>query len=402
MKLSKSAILTALVLCLASCSQPKAKYVFLFIGDGMGFGCLSVAETYLAQSEGEGAIGMGKLAFSDFPVMGAASTFSADHQRTDSAASGSALSSGEKFNNSALCISPAGDTIRSIAYKLHDVGYKVGIMATVCIDHATPGAFYGQVSSRGDYYEIGSRLADTGFEFFGGGDFNRPDQAQPTCYEKAESAGYAIAYGREEFQAKKDADKVIFFQKRDTTHNLTQLPTHLERMERNNPDDITLAELVSCAVEKLDNSKGFFMMAEGSMIDYAAHSNNLPDLIFETLDFSDAVAVAMEFYKKHPKNTLIVVTADHETGGPACTRPNLIKVNEMLHPAAETNADNYLSGEINLSDLSKTAGVGWTATSHTADRVPVYAIGAGSEKFAGEIDNTDIPRKICEAMGVNF
>ena len=401
MKRYLSVLLLVAVLT-TSCSQSKAKYVFLFIGDGMGFGAVSVTETYLAQTD-SAAIGMGKLAFSDFPVMGAASTFSADHQRTDSAASGSALASGEKYNNHTICISPAGDTIRSIAYKLHDAGYKIGIMATVCIDHATPAAFYGQVSDRGDYYEIGSSLGTTGFEFFGGGDFNRPDQEQPTCYEKAEAAGYTIAYGREEFEAKKgDTDKIVFFQKRDTSHNLTQLPTRLERLERNNPDDITLSELVSGAIDQLEDGKGFFMMAEGSMIDFAGHSNNLPDLIFETLDFSDAIAVAMEFYKKHPKNTLIVVTADHETGGPALTRPRLYKVNEMLKPVEERNADNYMSGEINMSELSKTAGVGWTATSHTADRVPVYAIGAGSEKFAGEIDNTDIPRKICEAMGVEF
>ena len=394
MKRYLSVLLLVAVLT-TSCSQSKAKYVFLFIGDGMGFGAVSVTETYLAQTD-SAAIGMGKLAFSDFPVMGAASTFSADHQRTDSAASGSALASGEKYNNHTICISPTGDTIRSIAYKLHDAGYKIGIMATVCIDHATPAAFYGQVSDRGDYYEIGSSLGTTGFEFFGGGDFNRPDQEQPTCYEKAEAAG-----GR--FEAKKgDTDKIVFFQKRDTTHNLTQLPTRLERLERNNPDDITLSELVSGAIDQLEDGKGFFMMAEGSMIDFAGHSNNLPDLIFETLDFSDAIAVAMEFYKKHPKNTLIVVTADHETGGPALTRPRLYKVNEMLKPVEERNADNYMSGEINMSELSKTAGVGWTATSHTADRVPVYAIGAGSEKFAGEIDNTDIPRKICEAMGVEF
>ena len=401
MKRYLSVLLLVAVLT-TSCSQSKAKYVFLFIGDGMGFGAVSVTETYLAQTD-SAAIGMGKLAFSDFPVMGAASTFSADHQRTDSAASGSALASGEKYNNHTICISPAGDTIRSIAYKLHDAGYKIGIMATVCIDHATPAAFYGQVSDRGDYYEIGSSLGTTGFEFFGGGDFNRPDQEQPTCYEKAEAAGYTVAYGREEFEAKKgDTDKIVFFQKRDTSHNLTQLPTRLERLERNNPDDITLSELVSGAIDQLEDGKGFFMMAEGSMIDFAGHSNNLPDLIFETLDFSDAIAVAMEFYKKHPKNTLIVVTADHETGGPALTRPRLYKVNEMLKPVEERNADNYMSGEINMSELSKTAGVGWTATSHTADRVPVYAIGAGSEKFAGEIDNTDIPRKICEAMGVEF
>lgn len=384
-----------------SCSQPKAKYVFLFIGDGMGFGAVSVTETYLAQTD-SAAIGMGKLAFSDFPVMGAASTFSANRQRTDSAAGGSALSAGDKVNNDSICISPEGDTLTSITYKLHDAGYKIGIAATVCIDHATPAAFYGRSSARGNYYEIGSQLSGTGFEYFGGGDFNRPDQEQPTCFEKAEAAGYSIAYGRDEFAAKKGDGKVIFFQKRDTSHATNQLPTRLERLKRGNPDDLTLKELVAGGIECLTGGKGFFFMAEGSMIDWAAHSNDVAGLVNETIDMSDAIEVALEFYRKHPKNTLIVVTADHETGGPACNKPTLSKIRAICEPAGETNVDNYMSGEQNNSDISKLAGIGWTAGSHTADRVPVYAIGAGSEKFAGEIDNTDIPRKICEAMGVEF
>ena len=403
MKKFRTIILTLLTaVAMTACnSAPKAKYVFLFIGDGMGFGAVSVAETYLGQTDST-AIGMGQLAFSSFPVLGASATFSADHQRTDSAASGSALASGEKFNNSSICISPAGDTVKAITYKLHDAGYKVGIAATVCIDHATPAAFYGHSINRGNYYEIGCQLASTGFEFFGGGDFNRPEQEQPDCFSRAEAAGYTIAYGSDDFAQKKGAGKVIFFQKRDTARATNQLPTRLERLQRNNPDDITLTELVQGAIDVLDNPKGFFVMAEGSMIDWAAHSNDVAGLVNETIDMSDAIEVALEFYKKHPKNTLIVVTADHETGGPACNKPRLDKIRTLAEPSGDTNVDNYMSGEHNLSDVSKMAGIGWTAGSHTADRVPVYAIGAGSEKFAGEIDNTQIPRKIMEAMGINF
>ncbi len=405
MKHFKLILATALMALVATscCQKPQAKYVFLFIGDGMGFGAVSVAETYVAQAEGEGAIGMGQLAFSSFPVMGASATFSANRQRTDSAAGGTALASGEKVNNSSICIAPSGDTLKSIAYKIHDAGYKVGLAATVCIDHATPAAFFGRSADRGNYYEIGSQLATSNFEYFGGGDFNRPDQEQPDCFTRAEEAGYTIAYGRDEFSQKKaDARKIVFFQKREAERATNQLPTHLERLHRNNPDDLTLAELVESGIGVLENQKGFFMMAEGSMIDWAAHSNDLPGLIYEMLDFSDAIAVAMEFYRKHPKNTLIVVTADHETGGPACNKPQLNKVKAMCEPKGETNVDNYMSGENNQAAISLEAGIGWTAGTHTADRVPVYAIGAGSELFAGEMDNTDIPRKICEAMGVNF
>ena len=402
MKRFSSILLLLVSLLAASCSQPKAQYVFLFIGDGMGFGAVSVTEAYLAQSESDGAIGMGQLAFSSFPVMGASATFSADHQTTDSAAGGTALATGQKVNNHCIGISPSGDTLRSIAYKIHDAGYKVGIAATVCIDHATPASFFARNEDRGNYYQIGSQLATSGFEFFGGGDFNRPAQEQPDCFTKAEAAGYAIAYGREEFAEKKGADKVVFFQKRDTSRSTTQFPTRLERIKRGNPDDLSLAEIVKGGIECLDNPKGFFMMAEGSMIDFAAHSNDLPGMINETIDMSDAIEVALEFYRKHPKNTLIVVTADHETGGPACNKPKLFKVKAMCEPVEGTNVDNYMSGENNQAEVSKEAGIGWTTGSHTGDRVPVYAIGAGCEKFSGEMDNTEIPRKICEAMGIDF
>ena len=295
MKRIVTIVLLTLTLLMASGCKQKAKYVFLFIGDGMGFGAVSVTETYLAQTDST-AIGMGQLAFSSFPVMGAAATFSANRQRTDSAAGGSALSTGEKVNNDSICIGPDGDTLVGIAYKIHDAGYKVGIAATVCIDHATPAAFYGRSCARGNYYEIGSQLAGTGFEFFGGGDFNRPDQEQPDCFTRAQEAGYSIAYGREEFAEKKGDGKVIFFQKRDTTHATNQLPTRLERIQRANPDDLTLKELVSGGIECLSGGKGFFFMAEGSMIDWAAHSNDVAGLVNETIDMSDAIEVAMEFY----------------------------------------------------------------------------------------------------------
>ena len=395
---------TLMMLSMASCNaKPKAKYVFLFIGDGMGFGAVSVAETYLAQAEKGEEVGMEPLVFTNFPVLGAASTFSANSQVTDSAAGGTALSTGTKVNNGTVEIDPEGDTLKSIAAKIHDAGYKVGIAATVCIDHATPGSFYGHNHARYNYYEIGSELGNSGYEFFGGGDFNDPNrEGQPSCYEKAEAAGYTIAYGREDYDQKKaDAEKIVFFQKREEGRAMNDIPTYLGRHDRNNPDDICLAEIVEKGIEFLENEKGFFMMAEGSKIDFAAHANGLPGLIYETLDMNDAVAIAYEFYKKHPKNTLIVVTADHETGGPSCKGPKLAAVKAHCMPET-TTVENYLDGEVVGDNISEIAGIGWNTGGHTGDRVPVFAIGAGSEKFAGSIDNTDIPKRICEAMGVAF
>ncbi|MCF0172681.1 MAG: alkaline phosphatase [Bacteroidales bacterium] len=378
------------------CQQQKAKYVFYFIGDGMGFDCISIAETYLAQAE-EGHNGMGLLSFSTFPVLGASATYSADSQVTDSAAGGTALATGTKVNNGAIAITPDGDTLTSIAYKAHDAGMKVGIVATVGIDHATPASFYAHNVYRGNYAEISSEVGATGFEFFGGGDFiGGEDWIAP-----AEEAGYTFAFGKNDYNEKKAAEKLIYFQRKDYDKSRTEVVDYVTKHRDNNPDDICLADLVEAAVNHLDNPNGFFIMAEGSKIDYAAHANSLDGLIFETIDLSDAVAVALDFYKKHPKNTLIVVTADHETGGPSCKSPNLGNIRETLKPLDKTSA-NYLNDEHEAAEETSEYGIAWTTKGHSGERVPIFAIGAGSEKFAGSMENIDIPRKICEAMGIEF
>jgi alkaline phosphatase len=129
-------------------------------------------------------------------------------------------------------------------------------------------------------------------------------------YDLAAENGYSIAYGIDEYAAAKEgAEKMILFQKMEKRNN--DLPYVTERQE----GDLELPQVVEKAIDFLDNSKGFFLMVEGGKIDWAAHSNDLAGTIFEMLDFDQAIAVAYEFYKKHPQETLIVVTADHETGG---------------------------------------------------------------------------------------
>ena len=171
--------------------------------------------------------------------------------------------------------------------------------------------------------------------------------------------------------------------------------------------DLTLPQVVESAIEFLNNEKGFFLMVEGGKIDWAAHSNDLAGTIFETLDFDAAIAIAYEFYKQHPDETLIVVTADHETGGVTLGRGkgyvyDLSVVDKVAGTAVEgSDVSNYMSG-VSKDSLSIVAQIGWTTTSHTGGAIPVFAIGAGSEMFAGRQDNTDLPKKICKAMGVEF
>jgi alkaline phosphatase len=170
---------------------------------------------------------------------------------------------------------------------------------------------------------------------------------------------------------------------------------------------LTLPQIVDAAITVLErNPKGFFLMAEGGLIDWAAHSQDLAGTIFEVLDFDKAIAVANAFYEKHPDETLIVVTADHETGGLALGRKgytyDLTVVDDIKNASASTSVDEYMNSPKAIDSVNENARVGWTTYSHCGGPVPVWAKGVGAEQFAGRQDNTDIPKKICAAMGVAF
>ena len=372
-------------------SQPEApvdtfaQYVFLFIGDGMGFATVAATETFLAQNRDKIPVGMSALSFSGFPYLGSSATFSADQQTTDSAAGGSALATGFKVQNKVISISPLGDTLQSVAYKAHDSGRKVGIVTNGPINDATPAAFYANTSSRLNYYPIATQLALSGFEYFAGGDFDRPaDTSLNSYFQMAAANGYEIVFGKEEFaKMKSSAEKILYFQCPEPGHDSRNLYSCLQLIDRDNPADISLADLVRSGIEVLDSPDGFFMMAESNTIDESAHCQNLPDLIYETIGFSDAVAVAVEFYREHPDNTLIVVTADHETGGVLLDNPSLLAL-----------ISRYNNGGYD-------PGVHFGTNDHTAVRVPVYAAGRCSGLFTGNMDNTEVNHRLCRAMGLD-
>lgn len=400
-------LLLATLFVFSSCcrtSEKKAKYVFYFIGDGMGFSHIALAEAYNAAKDGK--IGSEPLCFTQFPVMGMATSYSASNMITCSSAAGTALSTGFKTNNGMLGVAPDTTELESIAYKIHDAGYKVGIMTSVTIDHATPGAFYANSAARSDYYAIAAQLPESGFEFFGGGGFQglKKEDGRKPIYEIVAENGYEVAFGKEEYEAKKDsAEKIIYFQNKERAAEV--LPYALLRGE----DDLSLADVVAEAIEFLDNDKGFFIMAEGGQIDWAAHSNDITNTIHETIDFDEAIQVAYEFYLKHPDETLIVVTADHETGGVTLGRTKGYTFDLSLVPEkalsaktdSEKNVENYMQ-QYPADSLSKAAKIGWTTSSHTGGAIPVFAIGAGSSRFAGRADNTDIPKRIISAMGIEW
>lgn len=389
--------------------ENKAKYVFFFIGDGMGLSHVALTEAYNAAKKGK--IGSEPLLFTQFPYIGLATTYSASNMITCSSASGTALASGYKTKNYMVGMKPDSTDLYQISYKLKELGYRVGVMTTVQLDNATPAAFYAHNIRRTNYYDISMQLPLSGFDFFGGGGFEgaekeKVENAKNKIFEQIDKYGYTVAYGTDEYKAKKASgvkDKMILLQK-DKEKALKILPFEYNRTK----EDLTLAQVVESAIDFLyePDGNGFFMMCEGGKIDWAAHNNDVAGVIFETLDMDAAVKVAYDFYTQHPDETLIVITADHETGGLGLGRKSgyvidLTKIDEFVKPLREGKIDLYndFLKKDNLSKIDSVTHIGWTTKSHTGVHVPVYALGAGAELFAGRMNNIDIPLKIMKAMG---
>lgn len=397
-------IIMFVMAALTAAGKQSAKYVFYFIGDGMGLAHICLTEYYQSYQT-TGNIGSIPVVFSNFPTLGTAVTHSDSNYITDSAAAGTALSTGNKTKNGRLGVSTDKKTnFTSISYKIHNAGYKVAITSTVGLNHATPAAFYANSDSRSRYYEIAKQVCKSDFEFFAGGGFidsEGKENDMPSVYEEVEKCGYKIIEGMDEYKGmKRKPGKAILLQ--NGGREKTELPYAIDKKE----GDMTQADLVSASIDFLYDQKhdnGFFIMSEGGKIDWAAHSNDTKAVVEEIISLSDAVAVAVDFYNAHPDETLIVVTADHETGGLTMGYKDGYNIFFEKLDAVTCSKDMMDDEEKEKADeIAKEARIGWTTSSHTGANVPVYAIGAGSELFSGRMDNTDIPKKICEAMGVKY
>ncbi len=375
----------------------KAKYVFFFIGDGMGIQQVSLTENYLAEQNGVN--GRELLNFSKFPVTGLVSTYSENADITCSAAAGTAMSTGSKTNNGMLAMDTDTNRLTSIAYKIHNSGIPVGIVSTVTLDHATPAAFYANFPDRRGYYEIALQLPESGFEFFGGGGFVNPkgkEKDKADIYSLMEEKGYTVVRGLNNLTAGKVSGKLALFQESGKEGDL---PYAIDR--RN--DDLTLKDMLKAAIDHLYGKNGFFIMAEGGKIDWAAHNNDTKTTMLEIIDFADAIEIAYQFYLEHPDETLIIVTSDHDTGGLGLGRKGAgsnFKLKELDVQVKSFAADS--TSEEAIESLNRAAGLGWTTNGHTASDVIIYSTGAGSYRFSGKMDNTDIPRRILEAMKIKF
>jgi len=446
-------VLLALLLLTAGAlgadGRESAKYIFLFIGDGMGEAQVRATELYSLTS------GRGKLALSSLPVRGKISTASANAAVTDSAAAGTAMASGYKTNNGVLGMDPSKTkNLTSIAEMARDRGTKVGIVTSSFLNDATPASFYAHQPSRTDYYEIGEQLIDSGFDYFAGGGISRRKGRKGNLrdlYEIAREKGYRVLRTRGELASSRPGEKII------AVFAAGALPYEMDRPA----ESPSLAELTKRGIELLDNPNGFFLMVEGGKMDWGCHLNDAASLVHDMAAFDEGVKAALFFARRRPEETLIVVLADHETGGmsidggkssadiftalsaqkessesfsrkvadfrknPKQTFERILPIvidSFGLHALSPTELDElrqafaqsmlpkeqrkrnreYLRRYGPYEPLSVTAtrilnrkaGITWSSFGHSSADVPVFAHGAGAEHFAGEYDNTDIARKL--------
>lgn len=415
--------------------QPKN--VILLVGDGMGQNQVSAAAYY----KGEG-FRSGELAMDKFKQIGFARTFSHDNIVTDSAAAATAFSASHKTDNNVVGKAPKHEEhrdgeahfdVETVLEQAEKRGKATGLVSTARITHATPAAFASHIDHRDKESDIAAQmLLDHDIEVLlgGGKQFFVPKanggkrQDGQDLLKEAKKKGYRISLNKEQMKKAKGKKLLGLF-------NNSHLSYELDRGLTEEP---SLSDMTGKALDVLEKEKkGFFLMVEGGRIDHAGHANDPAANIQETLAFDKTVKIAKEYAEEH-KDTLVIVTADHETGGMSVGVNGTYGFNRDVISNVKRSAE-YMGKQINnektnvqhvmqkfagIEDLtqdertsiekakdpaaaiakviSNRALIGWTTTGHTAVDVPVYAYGPQSEKLTGTIDNTKIADVIAEAM----
>lgn len=330
------AIMAAFAVCNVSVQAQASpgstpKYVFFFLGDGMANSQIQAAEAYLTTLNGGSAKlatdllkPANRLTMSKLPVQGMQTTYDAFALMTDSASSGTAFACGIKTVSGTVGMDETKThSVKSVAQLAREQGRKVGIISSVSLDHATPASYYASADNRGYYNNIATQLAATGYEFFGGGGFASPTgparsgDTGNNIWDLLDTNGYTVLDDRASIMSLKTTPQSKVVCINPWLQDSGAMPYAVDRPTTN----LSLAEMTEVAIaclstkERKVKDKGFFLMVEGGKIDWACHANDAVATIGDMLDFDDSVAVALEFYAKHPKDTLIIVTGDHETGG---------------------------------------------------------------------------------------
>ncbi|HHV54703.1 MAG TPA: hypothetical protein GXX55_04565 [Firmicutes bacterium] len=337
-------------------AQPKN--IILMIGDGMGFQQVNALRTF------KRAMGL-KLAMDEVDdARTTMTTRSADSAVTDSSSAAAAMATGYKTNNKWMSITPDRTVVPTILEQAEKIGKSTGLVSTAPAAHATPGAFVSHITNRDDFDTIALEVLASGVDVLLAGGRNNFDARRDglDLLERARTARYryTCVTTAAELKAVTTGRVLGLFH---PTGGLTRM------MDR--PADTTeptLSEMTAKALELLSqDDDGFFLMVEGGQIDWECHSNNFVGMIAEMAEFDNAVRVALDFVRSHP-NTLLIVAADHETGG--------------------------------LSFDERTGKFSWSSTGHTGANVPVMAEGAGASAFAVALmDNTEMARKIAALGG---
>ena len=332
-------------------APPPVRNVILMIGDGMSLNHMYAAYT----------VNKGSLAIERCQFVGLAKTHSANRYVTDSAAAGTAISCGEKTDNGMLGVRPDGSRLKSMLEYAADNDLATGVVVTCELTHATPAAFVAHVNGRSENENIAMDFARSKINVaIGGGRKyfeDRTDNQNVTDLMKAK--GFRVAYTMDEVKATQEGNLLALL----AEVGLEAYPARGEM----------LPEAVDVAINILNqHKKGFFLMVEGSQIDWAAHDNDQERTVNEVLDFDRAVKAAFDFAERDGQ-TLVIVTADHDTGGMGIA-----------------------NGWLPTGDLTAT----FASKGHTGIPVPVYAFGQGAENFSGIFDNTKILPKVLDLFQI--
>ena len=309
----------ATVVAAEKTSNKAPKYIFMFIGDGMSYPQVQITNSFLSamadQNNDKILQADNYLSYTNFPVAGSAQTYDSTSFCPDSASTATSLSTGHKTYSGVINMDETKTvSYQTIAEKLKaQKGYKIGVITSVNMNHATPAAFYAHQSSRKNYYQIGQEMVASNFDYFAGGGLLEPTgkgKDQTSIYDLAEQNGYDVVTTQAEAMALTPADgKAII-----VDEHLADEQAMSYQMDAKQGEWV-LADYVTKGIQMLNNDKGFFMMVEGGKIDWACHANDAAATINDTLALNDAVKSALTFYNQHPTETLILVTGDHETGG---------------------------------------------------------------------------------------
>jgi alkaline phosphatase len=289
------------------------KYIFMLIGDGMSAVQVNAAQV-LTGDNISGEVALNNLNFTEFPAVGMATTQDSTSFCPDSASTATAMSCGVKTHSGVIGLEADKQTVAdNICELLKAEGMKIGVISSVTINHATPAAYYAHIASRNDYYDIAMQMADSGFDYFGGGTINKStgaEEDQQDAYEILEEEGFTVADTNEEIAAL-NSDSGPCYAVTPITQDSGAMNYAIDAAS----DELSLADFLQKGIEVLDNENGFFIMCESGKIDWACHANDAMATIGDILAFEDVVDVALQFAQAHPQETLIIVTGDHETGG---------------------------------------------------------------------------------------